>query len=252
VPDASDNCTLVANPGQCGSDSDGYGNHCDGDLNNNGFVNSQNFILFRQRLGILSGPSGLHLCTRGTLGCEWQPGDLNTRPQQAWNDLTGCSTTFNTIYAATFGVVEVGIAGEAGYSMRFSSTLAVQNYLVTFGTPDALNADLLNLSTSSSGTYGGEVLALQLNVDFSAAGAMGGTTTIRFGDLQLCEMSDTSLNNRTVSGFLALANSVLGGTTGTGYTPAALRDVALNLNTAFAARTVSSFAKDHLVNGACP
>jgi len=65
-------------------------------------------------------------------------------------------------------------------------------------------------------------------------------------------MSDTSLNNRTVSGFLALANSVLGGNTGTGYTPAALRDVALNLNTAFAAGTVSSFAQDHLVNDACP
>ena len=92
VPDPSDNCTLVSNPTQCDSDADGYGNHCDGDLNNNtftnsqdyilfraqlglpsvapiynqadlncnGFVNSQDYILFRQRLGQPSGPSGLH------------------------------------------------------------------------------------------------------------------------------------------------------------------------------------------------
>ncbi len=51
VPDATDNCTLVANPTQCDSESDGFGNHCDGDLNNNTFTNSQDFVLFRAQLG---------------------------------------------------------------------------------------------------------------------------------------------------------------------------------------------------------
>ncbi len=51
IADASDNCTLVANPTQCDSDGDGYGNHCDGDLNNNGSVNAQDITLFRQQLG---------------------------------------------------------------------------------------------------------------------------------------------------------------------------------------------------------
>lgn len=46
-----DNCTLVPNPSQCDSDGDGYGNHCDGDLNNNAATNAQDYILFRPQLG---------------------------------------------------------------------------------------------------------------------------------------------------------------------------------------------------------
>jgi hypothetical protein len=33
VCDAIDNCRLTPNPTQCDTDSDGFGNHCDGDLN---------------------------------------------------------------------------------------------------------------------------------------------------------------------------------------------------------------------------
>jgi len=51
VIDPFDNCIDVANPDQVDADSDGYGNPCDGDLNNNGFTNSQDYVLFRARLG---------------------------------------------------------------------------------------------------------------------------------------------------------------------------------------------------------
>ncbi len=53
---AIDNCTLVANPTQYDSDTDGYGNRCDGDLNNNSFTNSQDYVLFRAQLGQPSVP----------------------------------------------------------------------------------------------------------------------------------------------------------------------------------------------------
>ena len=51
VPDPIDNCTLVPNQAQCDSDDDGFGNHCDGDLNNNGATNAQDVTMLRQQLG---------------------------------------------------------------------------------------------------------------------------------------------------------------------------------------------------------
>ncbi len=51
LAEQQDNCTLIANPSQCDSDDDGYGNRCDGDLNNNTFTNAQDYILFRAQLG---------------------------------------------------------------------------------------------------------------------------------------------------------------------------------------------------------
>lgn len=48
-------------------DSDGYGNACDGDLNNNGFTNAQDTTLFRKLLSLPPGPSGLSCA--GTIGC---------------------------------------------------------------------------------------------------------------------------------------------------------------------------------------
>jgi uncharacterized repeat protein (TIGR01451 family) len=55
VADAFDNCqTLVNNVGaggQCDSDGDGFGNHCDGDLNNNGFTNAFDTPLYRAQIG---------------------------------------------------------------------------------------------------------------------------------------------------------------------------------------------------------
>jgi hypothetical protein len=83
VPDATDNCPAVANANQadtdsdlrgnacdncstranntganaqCDSDGDGFGNRCDGDLNNNGSTNAQDTTLYRQQLSQPSVP----------------------------------------------------------------------------------------------------------------------------------------------------------------------------------------------------
>jgi hypothetical protein len=46
-----DNCWKVANANQADSDADGYGNRCDGDMNQNLVTNSQDYVLFRAQLG---------------------------------------------------------------------------------------------------------------------------------------------------------------------------------------------------------
>ena len=51
VPDAIDNCTLVANANQLDTNGDGYGNICDADLNNSGTVTTADFGLLRSVLG---------------------------------------------------------------------------------------------------------------------------------------------------------------------------------------------------------
>jgi len=47
VSDSEDNCLEEPNAGQEDSDDDGFGNHCDGDLNNDCVVNGHDFIIFR-------------------------------------------------------------------------------------------------------------------------------------------------------------------------------------------------------------
>jgi hypothetical protein len=191
-------------------------------------------------------------CTPGAPGCGWKQGQLLTRTQLHWNNLGGWSTTYNTVYGSTLGVLEVGILGTAGFSMRFNNIIAIQNYLVSTGTPAALNADISNPTTSSSGVFGGEVLALQLNVDFSTAGFLPGELSVSYRDITLCNMNDGSLNNQSVGDLLELANRLLGGDSTSGHVIALISPIVGELNFAFALGTPSTWAQQHLVNGNCP
>jgi len=51
IVDALDNCSTRSNATQVDSNNDGFGNRCDGDLNNNGSTNAQDTVLYRQQLG---------------------------------------------------------------------------------------------------------------------------------------------------------------------------------------------------------
>jgi hypothetical protein len=51
IPDEQDNCTLQPNDDQRDTDNDGYGNACDADFDNSGFVNFADLATFKQAFG---------------------------------------------------------------------------------------------------------------------------------------------------------------------------------------------------------
>ncbi len=197
---------------------------------------------------------GPHGCTPGAPGCGWDPGDMVTYAQDAWGNPASLAgglliASFDTVYSAG---VEVGIPGTAGFSMRFFDALAVTSYLPAVGTPAPLSADLIDPMSSSSGELGGNVLALQLDVDFSDANLLGGTAGLALGDLYLCELTAaTALEGMTVRQVLGVANTMLGGGSG----PVSIDDidaVVFALSQAFVGGSPSTFAQQNLFSGSCP
>ena len=123
-----------------------------------------------------------------------------------------------TIRDAGFGDVYPGgsvIVGDpANNTMTFTSSTAIQNYLPAGGTPSALPGDLTDPTDKKigGGVFGGQVLALQLNVDYSAAGKLPHNCNGGLGELKLCNYSPApALNNMLVKDILAQANIKLGG-----------------------------------------
>ena len=200
---------------------------------------------------------GANVCVDGHSGCGWKDGDVVTYNQAAWSALpqaaTALQNNFATVYASTFGVLELGIPGAAGFSMLFSSADAILHYVPTTGAPAALDTDLNNPVTTSAGVFGGDVLALQLDIDFGDAGVLAGAAPVHFGDLHICGLTGATagINGSTVRSFAALANIALGGGA-TGYAITDLDGLTDELAAAFNDGTVTTFAQDHLVDGACP
>jgi hypothetical protein len=194
-------------------------------------------------------------CTPGAPGCGWQDGDVVTYSQASWGGNPATSTAAallaNRFTAMYSGLFQVGIVGSSGFSMSFTSASALLLYLPAFGTSGPLTSNLANPTTSSSGIFGGDVVSLKLNVDFSAAGHLGGSAGLRFGDLRLCSLATSGINGLTVSQLLGVANTLLGGGSAS-VTIAQLAPVLASLNASFAAGTVSTFAQDHVFSSPCP
>jgi T5SS/PEP-CTERM-associated repeat protein len=228
------------------------------------WTGTQNGRFFNVQLPPLSGRvkwNTSQLYTNGVLSVVpgyFEAGEFITHSQDSWgatptpgNAAQLLAEGFDIIYG---GGVEVGISGNAGYSMIFTSAANVLDYLPASGGPGPLNADLLDPTSTASGIFGGYVLALQLNVDFNDAGDLTGASSTRFGDLVLHDMiidfggfsvDMTAFNGLTLRQFLTNMNVRLGGGAG----PYTYDDVAVltdEVLRSFEGGVPTGFAQDHL------
>ncbi len=111
------------------------------------------------------------------------------------------------LLAANFAsVYPAGVTIGTGFTLKFTSAKAIEVYLPQGGTPGRLTASAINPTTTkiTAGVLAGQLLALRLSVDFSAAGV----TPTGLGALKL----RTGLfAGWTVLQILDLGNSAFGG-----------------------------------------
>jgi hypothetical protein len=162
---------------------------------------------------------------------------------------------YNSVYQGTGGDLIVGVTGTPGqYFLELDSSGAVLDLVPTVGLASPLTANEIDPTTTPSDVFGGDVVGLKLDVDFSDAGLLG-TSSTPFGNLVLVNFGPAGsqnsvnpldqLNGLSVSQFLALANTCLGG----GSCPLGVSNtdqIALDLTVAFAEVNPTTFAEDHL------
>ena len=164
------------------------------------------------------GPGFTFTCNEATKleACAWPlftavapptQGGGCTLSQGGW----GSSPKWGAFLAANFATVYPnGVTVGGKYTMKFTSAQAVRNYLPAKKTPAALTQSLNNPTKSASGVFGGQVLTLQMSVDFGTHNIIGwtGISGLYYvGNTNSCEYG------RTVSQILADANTLLGGGT---------------------------------------
>ena len=119
-------------------------------------------------------------------------------PQHGNNPGTLLASKFTMVYPS--GSVSIG----STYKLTFTDALAITNFLPHGSTPGQLAANATNPTTSLAGVFAGQVLALELKVDFSNKGILP-------AGLANLHVVSGPLAGQSVAQVLALANSVLGG-----------------------------------------
>jgi hypothetical protein len=141
---------------------------------------------------------------------------------------------------------EFGYPFPGGSVMDFSSADAMLTFLPQSGAPGVLNANLTDPTSTTAGIFGGEVVALDLNIGFSDLGVFEHPAGVSFGDLVLTGYSGTvaGLNGHTVREFYQIVDAALGG----GFEPFSIVDLtglADDINISFEGGYVSDYAQLH-------
>jgi len=187
-------------------------------------------------------------CTATAGADTWNPGDLITHGPSNWGGDPMVDAGAALVNGKYFTVYKSGFLITGGhFTSSFDNPKSVISYLPAVGAPASLTGSSLDATSTASGAFGGDVLALQLNVDFSDAGLLTGSSGLRFGDLVLANFSTLpNLNGLTVRQFLADVNVALGDEPSI-YLISDLDPITGELNGSFGDGGVSPFAQDHLL-----
>jgi hypothetical protein len=161
---------------------------------------------FTTKVSDANGTTDTATCTiivKGSVKC----GDFVTYTQGGWgaspagnNPGSLLANNFKKVY--TGGSVSIG----GSYKLTFTSASAIAAFLPQGSTAGTLNGSATNPTSSAAGVFAGQLLALQLNVDFSNKGYLP-------GGLSSMKVAAGKLQGYTVAQVLTLANQVLGGNT---------------------------------------
>ena len=163
-------------------------------------------------------------------GCQpvpWQTGDLTSYTQDDWATGVGTGSALvnnlGTVYGAEGGNFILGDP-HTGPALVLTDYGAVRAYLPATGTPDGLTGQFDDPTSTSAGSFGGDLVALKLNVDFSDAGVAyfprtctpAGTTACPWsaGDLVTYAPGEWSSNAAARLLLLEFFETVYGGTGG--------------------------------------
>ena len=177
-------------------------------------------------------------------------GEFATYDQNAWGADPSDGPPASILKARFFDLftagAEFGYPFPGGAVMDFSSADAMLTFLPQSGAPGPLAASLTDPTSTSAGVFGGQVVALDLNIGFSDLGDLGHPAGVTFGDLILTDLAGTlaGLDGRTVRQFYEIVDAALGG----GFEPYGIVDLAgltNEVNSSFGGGYVSDFAQQH-------
>jgi choice-of-anchor A domain-containing protein/uncharacterized repeat protein (TIGR01451 family)/TQXA domain-containing protein len=160
------------------------------------------------------------------------PGTCDTRgfttfTQGGWGSPSNsCPGKIRDLYFST--VFPSGLVVGGTYKLTLTSATAVKDYLPDGGTAAAYTQNYTN-PTSSISVLSGQLVALKLNVAFSAAGKLGSNST-KLGELVI---ASGPFVGKTVNQFLALAETAIGGGSLNGFTISQYNTAATAINENF-------------------
>ena len=169
-------------------------------------------------------------CNTTPVGCS----GYKTYQQCDWGATCGTAPTLlqNNFSSVFPNGVEIGCTNK----LKFTSATAVKNYLPQSGTSAALASGVRTNQTSGGGTFGGELLALAINMKMDQA--LSGFASAS-GNLKDLIITSGNFKNMTVQQFFEEANKKIGGCSALNFTFSQYSDVAASINKNYANGTVN-------------